>query len=173
MKRVTSLLLLCLMMISLGAVLFNRRCFAFVRKSDIEWRTLLANISPDPSLPFPPILHQVYLSHRSLNWISEVDEETKQWIGSWTRMNPSLNHIVWNACNFESLLLTEFPSRFMYAYERLRSLNIVLRGDFARYTLLYHFGGIYSDVDTICHRPVHEFSLGHKDVDIIVAVEVR
>ncbi|KAJ3075933.1 membrane-bound alpha-1,6- mannosyltransferase Initiation-specific [Podochytrium sp. JEL0797] len=131
----------------------------------------LENLQPKSPLRFPPIIHQVFLDHKSLNWTIEATIERKKWIQSWVDQNPEFEVIVWNKEHFDYLMRTRFTSRIYEAYQKLKGLHNVVKGDFARYALLYHFGGVYADTDTICHKPVRDWNLNHEGVKMIVGVE--
>ncbi|KAI8610091.1 hypothetical protein BC830DRAFT_1085006 [Chytriomyces sp. MP71] len=142
------------------------------------WERIMAKVRPDPQLPFPPIVHQVFLSHGSLDWRAEAEPQRRAWMQTWEDANKGrsrqaqLTHIVWDAASVVHLLQTRFDASVFEAYSRIASeLHHVVAGDFVRYALLWYFGGIYADTDTICHRPIEKFALGRKDVEVIVAVE--
>ncbi|KAI9290796.1 hypothetical protein K502DRAFT_326560 [Neoconidiobolus thromboides FSU 785] len=57
-------------------------------------------------------------------------------------------------------------------YEAFKLLpRPVLKADYFRYIILYLYGGIYSDTDTICLRPIDTWSDGKEDVDMILGLE--
>ncbi|KAI8612611.1 hypothetical protein BC830DRAFT_1135940 [Chytriomyces sp. MP71] len=63
-----------------------------------------------------------------------------------------------------------FTDRVVAAYFALPM--VVQRADLARYLMLYEFGGVYTDMDTVCFTAIDKWSYGLKDVAAIVGVEV-
>lgn len=53
------------------------------------------------------------------------------------------------------LLATHFSAAHVDAFDRFPIG--VMRADFWRYCVMYRFGGVYADVDTICERPVESW----------------
>ncbi|KAJ3125497.1 membrane-bound alpha-1,6- mannosyltransferase Initiation-specific [Physocladia obscura] len=105
----------------------------------------------------PALIHQTYLSHATLDWERETSATPSrlEWHRSWDSCNAPqshFRHVVWNAANAVHFLRTRFEPRVHEAYALLP--HYVLKGDFLRYALLYELGGVYSDSDTVCHKPI-------------------
>lgn len=54
----------------------------------------------------------------------------------------------------------------------------ILRADFFRYLIIYAKGGVYSDIDTVCHKPISQWSSASKklageplDVGLTIGIE--
>lgn len=47
----------------------------------------------------------------------------------------------------------------------------VLKADLVRYLLVFTFGGVYTDTDTICLKPIRNWGDGKPDISLIVGVE--
>jgi inositol phosphorylceramide mannosyltransferase catalytic subunit len=72
---------------------------------------------------------------------------------SWMRFNPSWNFILWR---LENLPYEKFPP---VCSEMLKhpDLHWILKSDIARWLLLWIFGGVYSDTDVECLKPMDIF----------------
>lgn len=77
----------------------------------------------------------------------------RRWIASWPRRNPDWD-VSFNDDDDCLALLTEtFPQHL----ETYLALNPVERADFWRYLVVLHHGGLYSDADTICRKPLSDW----------------
>ncbi|ORY47339.1 hypothetical protein BCR33DRAFT_715072 [Rhizoclosmatium globosum] len=91
------------------------------------------------------------------------------WLKSWTALNPSATQIILDDDGMDRLVRGAFSKRVVEAYFKLP--RIVLRADFARYMMLYEFGGYYTDMDTSCSAPIHHWNLGMNQAAVIIGVE--
>jgi len=91
----------------------------------------------------PRIIHQ---SWRNAN----IPQRFEPWIRSWLKLNPSWKYVFWEDGDNQQLIQTFFP-QFSATYAALT--GGVARADFARYALLYQYGGVYADMDFECKRP--------------------
>jgi len=93
----------------------------------------------------PRIIHQVY---EDMNGPSDALLEMSQ---SWKRHHPAWEYRFWNRESMEDFLHTRFPD-FLPVY-RAYPFDIQ-RWDAIRYLILYHFGGLYADMDYECLAPL-------------------
>lgn len=96
----------------------------------------------------PPIVHQV--------WLSSPDEGSVPTkfvdnVKSFMKHNPNWTYFFWNNKTVRALLNDRHP-KLLPIYDSFN--EIVVKGDMVRYILLYEFGGLYADFDTVCHRPL-------------------
>ena len=82
---------------------------------------------------------------------------------SWIEKNPTFYYILWDK-NMCRLFLKKYYNEYIdtfnnYEYE-------IQRCDFIRYFILYHYGGIYSDVDYYCCKSFEDIFKGYEDRDI-------
>ena len=88
----------------------------------------------------PRIIHQTWKTH-------VVPENCRCWVESWKTLNPEWKHILWSDQELDEFVAQHYPD-FLTVY---RSYKMgVQRADAARYLLLHHFGGVYTDIDTEC-----------------------
>jgi inositol phosphorylceramide mannosyltransferase catalytic subunit len=92
---------------------------------------------------FPRIIHQTYKTHCLPTHWSHVPE-------SWKRNNPGFRYIYWTDRDIDRFVSLYFPDyakiidSFPFAIQKI---------DTVRYMLLYHYGGVYADMDIECTRP--------------------
>lgn len=70
---------------------------------------------------------------------------------TWQEQNPDWEYHLWNGEEMEELVSTYFPE-YLSMY-RSFPYN-VQRWDTIRYMILYLYGGVYTDLDSECYRPI-------------------
>ncbi|CAH6419929.1 Glycosyltransferase [uncultured virus] len=95
----------------------------------------------------PKILHQI--------WIQGFDKAPstlKAYSQGCKRINEDFEHMMWDETAIRELL-----KRFGPEYLRLYNSYHVFaqKADFARYAILYVYGGIYLDMDMVCRRDLN------------------
>jgi len=94
---------------------------------------------------FPRIIHQTWKRNYDL------PEEWKDTPESWKRNNPGFKYMFWTDDDNLKLIKTDFP----WFLEKYNSYPYpIQRADAIRYFILYKYGGIYSDLDIKCKKPV-------------------
>lgn len=91
------------------------------------------------SAGIPRIIHQT--------WRSRDHPVKKGDPKSWEALEPGWRYMFWSDEDLHAFMAAEFPQLLpmFEGYSRP-----VQRADLARYCLLKHFGGLYTDIDTIC-----------------------
>ncbi|KAJ3234580.1 hypothetical protein HDU81_001308 [Chytriomyces hyalinus] len=119
----------------------------------------------------PLIIHQTYKTNLPSLWKAERPNRSRySWFMSWRKVNPDAMHIVWTDAQADEFMRSAFPgTRFYEAYQKLP--RVVLKTDMLRYALLLKYGGVYSDGDTTCRRPLQDWFVGHDNATLIVGVE--
>ena len=113
------------------------------------------------SVIIPRIIHQVY---EDMNGPSN---DLRVISSSWKKFHPEWEYRFWNKDSIEDLLHSVFPE-FLPVY-RSYPYN-VQRWDAIRYLILYHFGGLYADMDYECLEPLN---LLLQDADCCMGLEPR
>ncbi|KAI9326838.1 hypothetical protein BDR26DRAFT_826623 [Obelidium mucronatum] len=111
-------------------------------------------------------------SPREIRENSETGRDHKDrftWFQTWVKLNPSATQVIFSDDDMDRFVRGAFSKRVVKAYFKLP--RIVLRSDFARYMMLYELGGFYSDMDTSCSVPIHQWNLGLHQVAMIIGVE--
>ena len=96
------------------------------------------------SAPIPRVLHQTWKTH-------EPPAELQGYIESWRHHNPHLEHMMWNDTEGMALIRNHYP----WFYKHIGAFKTgVEKADIMRYFILYHYGGIYADLDMESVRPI-------------------
>ncbi|WP_051661187.1 glycosyltransferase [Bosea sp. 117] len=83
-----------------------------------------------------------------------IPESYLQWRHSIIRHNPSYRHALWGDRENRSFIKKLYPW-FLPIFDGYE--HNIMRADVIRYFFLYHFGGIYIDLDTECLRPLDSY----------------
>jgi inositol phosphorylceramide mannosyltransferase catalytic subunit len=94
----------------------------------------------------PPVLHQT--------WKSCVFPEPIDYSQSWRRLNPNMRYQFFDDRACREFVGETFP-HYLSVYDGFPFA--IERADFFRYLTVYHFGGIYADVDMECLQPFDRF----------------
>jgi hypothetical protein len=86
-------------------------------------------------------------------------------IETWKILNPEYEYKYMDDYAAEEFILNEFGLDW---YNIFKAVPLgVMRGDIWRYLVIYKYGGVYADIDTICKKPISQW-LNNK-YDFIVA----
>jgi mannosyltransferase OCH1-like enzyme len=89
----------------------------------------------------------IFQTHKSMNYINsnpELLNATK----SWKNHTNNFNYCFFNNQMCDDFIKQNFDETIYKAYLKLPMA--VMKADLWRYCIIYHYGGIYADVDTIC-----------------------
>ena len=92
----------------------------------------------------PKIIHQVYFQRDANHTFLDKYNGARQ---SWSKLNPDFEYILWNKSMVDTFIQSNYPEIFVL-YESY--LSWITQHDVSRYVIIYHFGGIYVDIDTRC-----------------------
>jgi mannosyltransferase OCH1-like enzyme len=93
---------------------------------------------------FPKIIHQTGPSD-----LSKWHPIWTQCQESWKKTHPDYEYIFWNDEDLENFIKTEYSDYYKIWKECPVHISQI---DLARYFILYHYGGIFSDLDIFCYR---------------------
>ena len=88
---------------------------------------------------FPKIIHQIYGF-----WDKKIPSNIQNRIDTWKKLHPDYEYILWDKKKSREFIKNNYEW-FLRLYDGY-DYN-VQRTDALRYFLLYHYGGIYSDID--------------------------
>jgi mannosyltransferase OCH1-like enzyme len=99
---------------------------------------------------------------------SKMDVELKQNLASFSDKNPDSIQIIWTDLDIQLFIRTFYSSLapFFAAIPKM-----ILKADLFRYLLLAKYGGIYSDIDTQCLKPISSWSTSTTTTSLMVGVE--
>lgn len=92
------------------------------------------------SSPIPKIIHYCWFGRKPLTKLA------KKCIASWIKFFPDYEIIEWNENNFDVNIIP-------YTRESYKIGKYAFVSDYARYWILYHYGGLYFDTDVEVIRP--------------------
>lgn len=86
---------------------------------------------------------------------------------TWIEKNPDYTIIYMDDNQIDTFIKTHFDEK---VYSVFKALPVgVMKADFFRYAVIYINGGIYTDMDTECKQPAHEWI--PNDVDAVINLE--
>jgi mannosyltransferase OCH1-like enzyme len=142
--------LLLLLVILLILILYQKTCEAFTDNKIVPKNVLDQVDKVNNGKPIPKIIHHICpTDFRKWNPIWYICYET------WLRLypKPEYTHMHWDDKELDEFIAKEFPW-FLDTY-RGYDVNIK-RYDISRLFLLYHYGGIYADMDYICYKNFYD-----------------
>jgi len=95
----------------------------------------------------PKMIHQTWKT-------KEIPEHFKKATASWRQHHPDWKYCLWTHKALQGFVKRKFP-RLWPLY--LLYPEDIQRVDAARYMFLYYYGGLYSDLDIVCIRPMDPF----------------
>ena len=119
--------------------------------------SLIATAQP-PSSSFPHIIHQSWKD-------GSLPPNFQNWSQSWSRLHPSYEYKLWTDRDNHDLVAQHFPS-FLPIYEGLD--HKIKRADVVRFLYMYHYGGVYADLDFLALRPFDSLLDQFKDDSVLL-----
>ena len=90
---------------------------------------------------------KIFQTHKSLEYI-QTKPKIVNAINSWKKWTPEFEYIFHNDYQADNFIKNNFDEKIYNAYSSLPLA--VMKADLWRYCVIYHYGGIYADTDTIC-----------------------
>ncbi|KAJ5542516.1 CAZyme family GT32 [Penicillium sp. DV-2018c] len=104
-----------------------------------------------------------------------ITQNQREWIGSWTRKNPSIRQELLTDRSAEAFVRAHFYKTRPDIVEVYEALQIpILRADLFRYLVVVAEGGIWGDLDVSCEKEVTEWvpnEFHNQKIDMIVGLE--
>ena len=98
----------------------------------------------------PKIIHQIW----GLKDPGPILPNLLVYQKTWQEKNPDWTYQLWDRKSIEDLLVM-YP-KWQKTFHALE--HWVEQCDFARYVIVYHYGGVYADLDTICQVPANQWT---------------
>jgi mannosyltransferase OCH1-like enzyme len=89
---------------------------------------------------------KIFQSHKSLDYIKS-DPNLLNAVNSWKKYSPEYSYNFFTDQQCEEFMQTNFKGIVYSCYKKL-GLG-VMKADLWRYCIIYHYGGIYADTDTV------------------------
>ncbi|KAJ5568989.1 hypothetical protein N7450_011475 [Penicillium hetheringtonii] len=112
-------------------------------------------------------------------WHSAKDEyisqEQRDWVDSWTKINPTAHKELLTDPSSEAFVRSHYLQKRPDIVEVYEALPIpILRADLLRYLIVLAEGGIWSDLDVTCEKPIDQWipeMYKYEDIDMVVGLE--
>ena len=114
------------------------------------------------TIPFPKRVSQIAKAQKSADY--------KSFYKIWIEKNPDYVYTLFTDDIALNFVLRKFSHRedIVHVYKSLHQR--VIAADLLRYMLMYEYGGVYSDIDTECVRPVHEWNVSEGS-NLVIGLE--
>jgi mannosyltransferase OCH1-like enzyme len=89
----------------------------------------------------------IYQTHKSINYINTKPKLVTA-LKSWINHSKEFNYFFYSNEMCDNFIKNNFDEKVYKAYSRLPLA--VMKADLWRYCIIYKYGGIYADTDTIC-----------------------
>ena len=106
----------------------------------------------------PPILHHIWLG-------GEFPPQLNNTYMTCVNQHAGWKHVLWRDQDVLEFITEEYPW-FLSTYTSYT--RVIQRADAARYFIIYHFGGVYVDMDIICNAPVTEILRGTYNYSVVL-----
>lgn len=93
----------------------------------------------------PKVIHYCWFGGRPL------PKEAERCINSWKKFMPNYKIIKWDESNFDI-------DSILYTREAYAAKKFAFVSDYARFRILYHYGGIYFDTDVEVLKPIDDIA---------------
>jgi mannosyltransferase OCH1-like enzyme len=87
--------------------------------------------------------------------IKNISEKLKELTDSWITKNPNYTYYLYDDDDCEQFIKENFDERVLTAWRRI--IPGAFKADLWRYCILYIYGGVYADIDTICFNSIDIF----------------
>lgn len=88
---------------------------------------------------------------------------------TFVKLNPNYKYYHFDDTEADQFVRDHMPPKAAEVYRLMP--KAILKADFFRYIAIKILGGVYSDTDTDCIRPIHTWTDGLKNVNLIIGIE--
>ena len=122
-----------------------------------------------PTIPTIPTMQTMQTIPRTIfqTWKSKtiIPENMAYWQTTWRKHNPSYEFILWDDNDNRTFIETHYPW-FLERYDSYQ--HMIQRADAVRYFYLYHYGGVYVDMDFECIKSFDDILQMENENDVIL-----
>jgi mannosyltransferase OCH1-like enzyme len=93
----------------------------------------------------------------------DLPEVFKQTSMSWINLNPGWEYIYHNKEERSEFILAHYP----HLYEYFLKCSGIIQADIWRYCIVYDYGGVYADMDSVCIKPLDYMLKTYNDEDLL------
>lgn len=124
---------------------YNRDYVVYDPKNELDQETSFENIDGFFGASRSIIPSKIFQTHKSMEYIQN-DEQLKMATDSWKKEGFEYHFFTDDEC--EKFIKENFDENVYKAY--MKCPRVVMKADLWRYCVIYFYGGIYADADTIC-----------------------
>jgi hypothetical protein len=121
--------------------------------------SLTPGLDDDERRTTPHIIHQMWLDKRTEDNSEPpskyLNDPQGRFVDSYKKWNPTYEYRFWNMKAVKALFARPEFARWRLFWESKLTFHIE-RCDFARYAVMYAFGGVYADLDSTCVRSLDD-----------------
>lgn len=110
----------------------------------------------------PKIIWQTYKDP-----FEQLPQYAKDAAQTWKDLNPEYKYVYMHDQEIQDLIINEFDTEWLEIFNNY-PLG-VMRGDLFRYMIIYLYGGVYADLDTVCNVPISTWI--NKDADMVICID--
>ena len=100
-----------------------------------------------------------------------ISDELKQITNTWTEYNPEYTYHLYDNKDREEFIKNNFENRVYNAYCKI--IPGAFKADLWRYCILYIYGGVYADIDTICFGKINDFLSSDTMIEFMTVVDLN
>ena len=99
----------------------------------------------------------------------DLPENFKHTSMSWKNLNPGWEYIYHNKEERADFILSNYP----HLYEYFSKQSGIIQADIWRYCIVYHYGGVYADMDSVCIKPLDYMLKSYNGEDLLAMDKKR
>jgi len=99
----------------------------------------------------PDIIHYIWIGKDTPYENVKLPEKCEKYVASWKENNENFKFMYWSGKDILNLINSNLP-QFLEFYMNIP--NVISKADFARFAIVYVYGGMYTDVDFFCRKNV-------------------
>lgn len=103
-------------------------------------------------LAIPKRLHQIYIGADERSLAPEMKANIQQIQAT----NSDWEYRLWDEASIERFIFEVYGAELLRYYRMISPLYRAAQADFARYLIIYHYGGVYLDIKASFERPLSE-----------------
>jgi len=98
-----------------------------------------------------------------------ISDDLKTLTDTWRNINPGYAYFLYNDNDCKKFILKHFDEKIYNAYCKI--IPGAFKADLWRYCVLYVYGGIYVDIDTICLNEIDSFL--NEDTEFMTPIDIN
>ena len=112
----------------------------------------------------PKTIHQIWYQGEE-----HIPSNYRYYASSWRHYNKDYEYLLWVKEDISELISKIYPHYYNF-YESLPSM--IQKIDFAKYCIMYAYGGVYVDMDSECLKPIDSLFSRSKKKLFVVSLDV-